>query len=143
MSTESLRLKSGKFHEILSSRDQLVLEIAGADESDLNRLFNGLNIEYSLDLSDDDIEFLSNNPNFILDNFELSDEQINLVSGGKGGSDQKNRTISASSLNGKTTHLASHFHYTIDGDLNGATIISPDSSFTVHGNSSNSHITTN
>ena len=140
MEITPIRHKADKLQEILHSRDQLVLEITGAKQADLYRLFKALNHDYSIDLKDQDILFLSHNPDYIFDNFELSDEQIKMISGGKGS--QKNVTIDASTLNGKTTYLSSHCHYTIRGDLVNATVNSPDSSFSCTGNMHNSHINT-
>ncbi len=128
-----------KIQEHLVNDKDKINSFASKGDDDRRSILLSMSKELSLELSNEDVEDIIKDPDQLLDGIELDDETMLAVAGGKG---RESKTINASSLNNKTTHLPGDVDYTIQGNLNNATINSPGSSIDLQGNMNNSHINT-
>ena len=133
-------IKLTKLQEYLLNDKEKINSFASKADGDRSSMLLSISKELSLELTNDDVDDIVKDPDQLLDGIELDDETMLAVAGGKG---RAHKTISASSLNGKSTNLAGDTDYTIKGNLDNATINSPGSSINLEGNMNNSHINTN
>lgn len=74
----------------------LVIKFIQSDFASRKEIICNIAVEYDIVISTVEIADLANSPEIFLDEIELSDDQLSVVSGGKGGHSHDDRSVSIS-----------------------------------------------
>ena len=80
----------------LNTDHDLVIKFIQSDLASRKEIIRNITLEYDIALSAVDIADLANSPEIFVDDIELSDNQLSVVSAGKGGHSHDDRSVSIS-----------------------------------------------